>query len=398
MLLFLLGCSENALVSKDDPVGGDDAVAAPDIDVAPVAVDFGAVLPYDAATAAVVLANVGDATLNLADLSVDAQDVTFTSLSSPMVPPGGEVRTVLTWTPVSADALDAALEIASDDPDEPVVHVPLTGTVPPGDLVITPTTHDFGTLAVGDTDTVTLTVQNAGDGLLTIDAMAYTANDADLAVVDAGDLAFLPAVLDPGASTEVVVAYTPSGAGPDEGTLTLSSDDPDAPVDGATQMGAGEEDDPCEGYTQTVKIMLTADDAWEGWIDGTSFTGPGAGDWTTHDTFEWEMECGDHALSLYATDLYGLISGVIAVVWVEGAVRFVSGPTDWTMVDTAPASGWTDPAFDDSSWHIPDVCATNSPWGSNPQPFYDQGAQWIWWDSNCSNLGEAWLRLNFTVP
>lgn len=53
--------------------------------------------------------------------------------------------------------------------------------------------------------------------------------------------------------------------------------------------------------------------------------------------------------------------------------------------------------YDDSSWHIPEVCSNTSLWGSTPQPFYDLGAQWIWWTSNCTDLGEAWLRLDFTV-
>ena len=147
-----------------------------------------------------------------------------------------------------------------------------------------------------------------------------------------------------------------------------------------------------------MELFLTADDAWEGWIDNTAFTGPNSGAWNAFDTFEWELECGDHALALYATDTGMAISGVIAVVKVEGVVRFVSGPSNWTMLDTAPPSDWTDPAFDDSSWYIPEVCANTSIWGSTPQPFYDLGAEWIWWTSSCTSLGEAWFRLNFTVP
>jgi hypothetical protein len=163
-------------------------------------------------------------------------------------------------------------------------------------------------------------------------------------------------------------------------------------------MGKGEEPDPCDGFTQHVKLIITADDAWDGWIDGTEFTAPGQDAWSTIDTLEWDLACGDHALALYATDTGMVIAGVLAAIEVEGTVTFVSGPTDWTMIDTAPPADWTDPAFDDSTWHIPEVCADGSPWGTTPQPLYDLGARWIWWTSNCRDLGEAWLRLNFTVP
>jgi hypothetical protein len=315
-----------------------------------------------------------------------------------VVPVGDSVDTVLTWAPVGGSALDDVLLVDSDDPDDAEVGVPLGGTVPAGDILVEPATYDFGTLTVGGSATTVVTVSNVGDGVLTIDDWSYSATDSDLHVLDAGGLTALPATLAPGDSTDMVVEYVPSAAGGDEGSLAISSDDPDTPSTGAQQYGNGDVDDPCEGFTQTVDLFLTADDAWQGWLDGTEFSGPNSATWSAFDSFEWELSCGDHALSLYATDTGLVISGVIAVVSVEGSVRFVSGPSNWTMLDTLPPAGWTDPSFDDSAWHIPEVCTDTTPWGSTPQPFYDLGAQWIWWSSDCHNLGQAWLRLNFTVP
>lgn len=397
---ILLACSENALnVSKPEPMG-DTGVGAPDISVSPAAVDFGEVQWGDSASVVVSIANDGTAALSLSDLALDggSAEITWTALTSPVVPAGAIVETVLTWAPTSGIPLEEALLVDSDDPDEPRVEVPLTGSLPYGEIYVQPTSYDYGTLEVGTSATTTVTVSNIGAGPLTIDEWSYIGNDADLAVVDAAELATLPLVLEPGASTEMSFSYTPSGAGGDEAALDISSDDPLRPSTGALHMGEGAEIDPCEGYTQTVDLLLTADDAWRAWIDGVEFTGPNANAWSASDTFTWELECGDHALAIYATDTAQAVSGVIAVVWVEGAVRFVSGPSDWTMLDSAPPTDWTEPAFDDSAWHIPEVCASSSIWGSSPQPFYDQGAQWIWWSANCTNLGEAWFRLNLTVP
>lgn len=399
MLLFLLACTENNLVSQDKGVGGDDTASdAPDIRVTPDAVDFGVLSPGDVATATVHIENRGDAQLLIGDLlfTTPLDELTLTGIPSPAVAPGAGVDTVVTWT-AGVTPLADTLQVGSNDPDQPRINVPITGEVVIGDILVEPAFYDFGTLPVGTSASVPVVVSNIGDGPLTIDAVEYATRDGDLHVTDYGALATLPAILDVGASTTVTVEYTPSSSGGDEGAFTVWSDDPDTPTNGAQQAGTGA-DDPCNGYYQTVRIMLTADDAWQGWIDGTSFSAPGQNTWSQADTLEWEMACGDHALSLYATDTANVISGVIAVVWVEDAVRFVSGPANWTMLDTPPPGDWTSPAYDDSSWHIPVVCANTSPWGTWPQPFYDLGAQWIWWTSNCSDLGEAWLRLNFTVP
>lgn len=400
VLLLLLACSETSLTPKPGDPGGLDSGGAPDIRVAPAAVDFGDVLPGASATAALTIENVGDASLGLATLSLagGSAEVTWTALGSTLLGAGERTETVLTWAPVGAGGLDDALEIPSDDSDEPLVRVPLTGRVPVGDLVVEPELHDFGDVEVGAAETVVLRVSNVGAGPIVVADWTYTSGDGDLRVLDAGALAALPATLAPGASTEVLVEYAPSADGPDEGTLAVESDDPDAPTTWANQLGNGLAPDPCEGFTQTVTLMLTADDAWQGWIDGTPFSAPNQNAWNASDTVEWELACGDHTLALYATDTARAVSGVIAVIWVEGVVRFVSGPTHWSMVDVAPPAGWTDVGFDDSAWNIPQVCADTSLWGSYPQPFYDQGAQWIWWTTQCRDLGEAWLRLDFTVP
>ncbi len=395
LLLLLFACSENGLIAKETEPAGDSATPLPAIKVAPRSVDFGTVIFGNSATATVHVRNVGDAPLSISDLSVGSADVSFTNIS-PVLAPQEVVDTVLTWTPAGPGDLNDSLEVSSDDPDDPVVQVELTGVMTGGDLQITPASYDFGTLMVGESATMTIDVANVGVGPITISDWSYDAADADLLVIDAGGLATMPAVLDAGASTSVVVEYAPSTEGGDEGGLTVSSNDPDSPVIVVTQNGMGEAD-PCNGYSQHVTILLTADDAWEGWLDGVSFSGPNQNAWNAFDTLSWDLPCGDHTMALFATDVAHAVSGVIAVVWINGVARYVSGPTDWTMYDQRPPAGWQDVTFDDSAWYIPQVCSSSVAWGASPQPFYDQGAQWIWWTPSCSSLGEAWFRLNFNV-
>lgn len=401
LALLVTACSENALIVKDgDPADTFDDVN-PDILVDPLVVDFGALLPGESTSATVTISNVGEDALTLDALQLGALDsaLSWTDVGVPFINAGESVDTVITWTPDVGGAWTNTLDVNSNDPDTPLVQVDLSGNVPAGDLLVTPASYDFGSLEVGLTATTVLTVANVGEGPITVSDWEYLAGDSDLHVIDAGGLTVLPAVIDAGTSTDVTIEYTPSAAGADDGSFGVTSNDPDEPLIVAQQYGNATEVDPCDGFSQTVTLLLTADDAWQGWIDGTSFSAPNQNAWNANDTMEWEMPCGDHTLALYATDTAHAVSGVIAVVWVEGAVRFVSGATsDWRMVDSAPPSDWTDITFDDSAWNIPQVCSSSSIWGSSPQPFYDQGAQWIWWTSTCSDLGQAWLRLNFSVP
>ena len=399
-VLLLSACTENKLVKKDDGAAPEFDDTTPKILVTPLAVDFGLVMAGRSGAATISISNVGEDTLALDALrfgtATDA--LTFTDLSTSLLSAGDAVETVITWTPTSAGVLSNTLDVGSNDPDQPLVQVDLGGSVPHGNLTVTPDLYDFGSLAVGDEATVTLTVANDGLGPVTVSDWEYIAGDADLHVLDAGGLTALPLTLEAGASTQVIVEYTPSGAGSDDGSFGVTSDDEDEPLLVVQQYGNATDPDPCHGLLEHVSVTLTADDSWRAWVDGTEFVGVNAGNWYVPDTYEADLPCGDHALSVYATDIYGLISGLIAYVQVDGVTRFVSGPSDWRMIDAAPSADWTDAAFDDSAWHIPQVCASNAPWGTTPQPFYDQGAEWIWWDSNCDNLGEAWFRLDFSVP
>ncbi|MBM4393470.1 MAG: choice-of-anchor D domain-containing protein [Deltaproteobacteria bacterium] len=400
-MIWLIACSENELVAKED--AADEELPtddAPDIEVSPARVNFGEVALGSENVATITVTNAGSGTL-LVDsprLARSNADLTVSALGSSMLAAGATTDFVVTWVPVDGDSLDNAVLVDSNDADEPSVEVPLGGTLPAGEIEVTPSSYDFGTVTVGASTSTPVTVSNVGEGPLTVSSLRFEATDSDLGVLDYGGLALLPAVLAPGEATVVTVSYAPSDGSGDEGTLGIFSDDPDTYEAGATFTGQGEDPDPCDGFTQHVKLTLTADDAWEGWLDGVSFNAPGQYGWDTIDTLEWDLACGDHALALYATDTAQVIAGVLAAIEVEGTVTFVSGGSGWTMYDTTPPADWTDIAFDDSAWHVPEACGDTSPWGSTPQPLYDLGARWIWWTSDCRNLGEAWVRLNFTVP
>jgi hypothetical protein len=159
------------------------------------------------------------------------------------------------------DPINSAIQILSDDPDEGIVQIDISGESPCPNLVIDPgalsgafafpaTVVDTeGTLGCYSERTTVL--RNSGDCPLTIDNIEATG--ADFTVMAPTNF---PIILPSGEETlEVTVRFTPQDMGdplfPDEtlGLLTVTSDDPDA---------LGEAELCGEGVTQSgIRTLVT---------------------------------------------------------------------------------------------------------------------------------------------
>jgi hypothetical protein len=118
---------------------------------------------------------------------------------------------------------DATIHVLSNDPVTPDVSVPaginLTGTP---DIAILPTSLAFGSVYVTATSTLNIAVTNGGCADLTVTSAVF--DNADYTTT-----ATLPLTLIAGATSNIPVVFAPSAPGARNGTLTLSSDDPDSP-------------------------------------------------------------------------------------------------------------------------------------------------------------------------
>jgi subtilisin family serine protease len=115
---------------------------------------------------------------------------------------------------------DASIFIASNDPDEDPVTVPVSLHVTGApDIAVAPTTVDFGGVFIGATVSTTVVVSNPGTDNLTISDITS----------DNGDFWASPTsfTLAPRQAELVQIYFLPSLEGPIAGTLTIESDDPD---------------------------------------------------------------------------------------------------------------------------------------------------------------------------
>jgi hypothetical protein len=110
------------------------------------------------------------------------------------------------------------------------------------DILVSPSTADFGDLTVGDSSTQEINIQNNGDVNLTVTSWGVGGTDAGMFDVVSGGsdpCGQTPVVLTPGSSCTLDATFTPTSGGDKTATLTIYSNDPETPSADVTLNGSG---------------------------------------------------------------------------------------------------------------------------------------------------------------
>jgi len=171
------------VINNNDPLNPNPAVACTfnvtgvqDIDVAPMSIDYGTVFVNGTDSAEVIISNFGTDNLNIASIETDNPVFIVTNISTDLAP-GESVNAMVYYAPIVAQPDAGNLIITSDDPDEGIVMVALSGiAVNPPVIGITPLTLNAD-LITGQTDTQDFTISNTGEADLeySIDVEQLTA-------------------------------------------------------------------------------------------------------------------------------------------------------------------------------------------------------------------------------
>ncbi|MCB9779260.1 MAG: hypothetical protein H6742_11905 [Alphaproteobacteria bacterium] len=121
--VLLVGCSDYTIKAPGEEAGR----AVPQIEVVPDTVDFGTLELGCEARRTLTVRNVGEAPLTVDDLSWSTDGAITGDAWSGVLAAGAE-REVFAWfLPVGEGRDEATLQVVSDDPDRPVLDVPLGG-------------------------------------------------------------------------------------------------------------------------------------------------------------------------------------------------------------------------------------------------------------------------------
>ncbi|MFH1842238.1 MAG: choice-of-anchor D domain-containing protein, partial [bacterium] len=121
------------------------------------------------------ISNPGCDTLRVSDIALDHAD--FSTDTTPFILAVGSFHDLtLTFAPTSASLINGNLSLTSNDPDEPVVNVPLTGEglVAP-EIVVSPDSL-HADLWTGELETQVLTIENHGGSDLVFDVRTLAAD------------------------------------------------------------------------------------------------------------------------------------------------------------------------------------------------------------------------------
>lgn len=139
----------------------------------------------------------------------------------------------------TGSTLDIVILISLDSGDEDIAidNIRISGdeaAMPMPEIDVTPTSLAFGTVEVGMSSTLDVTINNTGDAALSISNVEVSGAGFSLA-------SLVPTTVAAGGSETVTVRFEPASAGAASGTLTISSDDADEPSVQVSLSGTGED-------------------------------------------------------------------------------------------------------------------------------------------------------------
>lgn len=203
----------------------------PDIQVVPDTLDFGDVPIDSTAEQTLTVTNIGSAPLNITDgfiAGTDASEFDFEMVQFPFsLAPDESMPLVIRFTPTFSSLKNASFEIVSNDPDEPQVSVPLTGTgiaLGEPDIATSQDAIEFGGVNLNTTENRSLFILNEGSRELMIETLDFSGTDAPDFTAK---IQPLPFGIMPGDSQSVLVGFRPSSASMKTAEMQIMSNDPD---------------------------------------------------------------------------------------------------------------------------------------------------------------------------
>jgi ASPM-SPD-2-Hydin domain-containing protein len=162
----------------------------------------------------VTLTNTGTATLNISSVTISGDFAIKTNTCGAQVQPGANCKVTMAFTPTAKGARQGTLSFTDDAPGSPQT-VALNGT---GEsIALSPNPVNYGTVVVGQSSTMAVTVKNVGPATVSLTGFSITGETSDFSITAntcGGTIA-------PGATCSISVKFAPTVKGKRSGKLNV---------------------------------------------------------------------------------------------------------------------------------------------------------------------------------
>ena len=184
----------------------------------PSSISFGSVTVGNTKSLSETVTNTGGTTVTISQVAIGGSGFSFTGITTPVTLTAGQSATFnVSFAPSSAGNVAGNLTVTSNA-SNPTLTIPLSGNgVTPGTLGANPTSLSFGTVTVGNKQTLSETVTNTGGTSVTISQVTISGSGFSFTGITT------PVTLTAGQSATFSVSFAPSSAGSASGNLTVTS-------------------------------------------------------------------------------------------------------------------------------------------------------------------------------
>jgi hypothetical protein len=229
------------------------------IEVSPESIAFGDVNLLSLVSEPITVTNVGTGWLEISGFEVAEESGSLFVATDPYTLVGAEDWTFsVSFAPTGEEHIAGSVYVYSNDPETPVLDIPVDGTGVRPILDVTPTALHFDTSDGVVTSSQTVVLESAGSGAVVVGEIAVLDDDQGAFSFALPPSVTLPYAIDPGLSVEVTVTHEPVIGESYGANLHIYSDDlndeDQAVVISASGTGSGGEPpvveitDPASGH------------------------------------------------------------------------------------------------------------------------------------------------------
>jgi hypothetical protein len=225
------GANGSISIASDAPsspmtteLSGTGTQSQSELSISPTSVNFGNVKVGSSSSQNITLTNSGNAALTISSATPYGQGFSITGLGLPQtISVGASMTVVAQFAPASPGSTSGTISVGSNAPGSPAT-IALSGTGAQGLLAANPTSVSFGSVAVGNNGSQSMTMTNSGTASITISSASVSGTGFAIAGLST------PMTLSAGQSVGFSTGFTPSSAGNASGSISFASNAPGSPM------------------------------------------------------------------------------------------------------------------------------------------------------------------------